>query len=104
MRIICWFSFQLHNYEIRPGKQLKVNISIANVRLFVGNIPKNKSKDEIKEEFGKRTGTRMGSSNFFWTFKFASFLPMCQLVECGHFSIVLYLCIMSVMEEFVRWF
>lgn len=46
---------QLHNYEIRPGKQLKVNISIANVRLFVGNIPKNKSRDEIKEEFGKRT-------------------------------------------------
>jgi len=46
---------QLNNYEIRPGKHLKVNISIANVRLFVGNIPKNKSKDEIKEEFGKRT-------------------------------------------------
>jgi len=46
---------QLHNYEIRPGKQLKVNVSIANVRLFVGNIPKNKSRDEIKEEFGKRT-------------------------------------------------
>merc|ERR1719379_2630881 len=45
---------QLHNHEIRPGKQLKVNISIANVRLFVGNIPKNKSKEEIKEEFGKR--------------------------------------------------
>ncbi|KAK3791462.1 hypothetical protein RRG08_046614 [Elysia crispata] len=45
----------LHNYEIRPGKQLKVNISVANVRLFVGNIPKNKSKEEIQEEFGKRT-------------------------------------------------
>lgn len=36
---------------------MKVNISIANVRLFVGNIPKNKSREEIKEEFGKRTGT-----------------------------------------------
>lgn len=46
---------QLHDHEIAPGKKLKVNISIANVRLFVGNIPKNKSKDEIKEEFGKRT-------------------------------------------------
>lgn len=45
----------LHKYEIRPRKPLKVNISIANVRLFVGNIPKNKSKDEIKEEFSKRT-------------------------------------------------
>jgi len=47
---------QLQNYEIRSGKPpLKVNISIANVRLFVGNIPKNKSKDEIKEEFSKAT-------------------------------------------------
>lgn len=46
---------QLNDHEISPGKKLKVNISIANVRLFVGNIPKNKTKDEIKEEFGKRT-------------------------------------------------
>jgi len=46
---------QLHDYELSPGKKLKVNVSIANVRLFVGNIPKNKSRDEIKEEFGKRT-------------------------------------------------
>jgi len=46
---------QLHDHEIRPGKKLKVNVSIANVRLFVGNIPKNKSREEIKEEFGKRT-------------------------------------------------
>ena len=46
----------MHNHEIRPGKQLKVNISVANVRLFVGNIPKNKSKEEIQEEFAKKTG------------------------------------------------
>ncbi|BFZ09266.1 hypothetical protein BsWGS_12305 [Bradybaena similaris] len=46
---------ELNDHEIRPGKKLKVNISVANVRLFVGNIPKNKSRDEIKEEFGKRT-------------------------------------------------
>ncbi|CAG5121066.1 unnamed protein product [Candidula unifasciata] len=46
---------ELNDYEIRSGKKLKVNISVANVRLFVGNIPKNKSKEEIKEEFGKRT-------------------------------------------------
>lgn len=46
---------QLNNYEIRPGKTLKVNISVANVRLFVGNIPKNKSKEEILEEFHKHT-------------------------------------------------
>ncbi|XP_076444789.1 heterogeneous nuclear ribonucleoprotein Q-like isoform X2 [Babylonia areolata] len=46
---------QLDGYEIRKAKKLKINISIANLRLFVGNIPKNKTKDEIKEEFGKRT-------------------------------------------------
>lgn len=46
---------QLDGFEIRKGKTLKVNISIANLRLFVGNIPKNKTKEEIKEEFGKQT-------------------------------------------------
>lgn len=47
---------QLDNYAIKPGKNIKVNISVANQRLFVGNIPKSKSKDEIKEEFSKKTG------------------------------------------------
>jgi len=51
---VCWW--QLNGCEIRPGKRLRVNISIANVRLFVGNIPKNKSKEEILEEFRKHTG------------------------------------------------
>ncbi|CAO4363217.1 unnamed protein product [Caenorhabditis nigoni] len=37
-------------HELSPGKSLKVNISIANTRLFLGNIPKTKSKDEILEE------------------------------------------------------
>jgi len=46
---------QLDNYEIRKGKTLKVNISVANLRLFVGNIPKSKSKEEIMEEFEKMT-------------------------------------------------
>ncbi|XP_065316371.1 putative uncharacterized protein DDB_G0282133 isoform X2 [Gordionus sp. m RMFG-2023] len=45
----------LNNYEIRPGKYLKLNISIPNLRLFVGNIPKSKGKDEIFEEFLKLT-------------------------------------------------
>ncbi|XP_013416723.1 heterogeneous nuclear ribonucleoprotein Q [Lingula anatina] len=44
---------QLDNYEIKPGKKIKVNISVPNVRLFIGNIPKNKSKEDIMEEFGK---------------------------------------------------
>ena len=47
---------QLDNYEIKKGKTLKVNISVPNLRLFVGNIPKSKGKEEIMEEFGKHTG------------------------------------------------
>ncbi len=54
--IIYEFSFQLDNFEIRKGKNLKCNISVANLRLFVGNIPKSKSKEEILEEFSKITG------------------------------------------------
>jgi heterogeneous nuclear ribonucleoprotein Q len=46
---------KLEGYEIKPGKPLKANISIANQRLFVGNIPKSKTQEEILEEFSKRT-------------------------------------------------
>ena len=49
---------QLDNYSIRENIALKVNISIPNLRLFVGNIPKSKSKDEIQEEFANRTGNK----------------------------------------------
>uniref|UniRef100_A0A1I8H435 RRM domain-containing protein n=1 Tax=Macrostomum lignano TaxID=282301 RepID=A0A1I8H435_9PLAT len=45
----------LNDYEIRPGKKIKVNVSTPNLRLFVGNIPKTKSRDEIMEEFSKLT-------------------------------------------------
>ena len=50
------FAIQLDNYEVRPGKRIKVNISIAKVRLFVGNIPKQRSRDEIMLEFSKMSG------------------------------------------------
>lgn len=44
-----------NNYEIRPGKQIGVCISVANNRLFVGSIPKSKTKEQIVEEFSKVT-------------------------------------------------
>ncbi|XP_066261722.1 heterogeneous nuclear ribonucleoprotein Q isoform X1 [Euwallacea similis] len=50
---------KLDNYEIKPGKTLKINISVPNLRLFVGNIPKSKGKEEILEEFGKLTAGLM---------------------------------------------
>ncbi|XP_061886024.1 heterogeneous nuclear ribonucleoprotein R-like isoform X1 [Entelurus aequoreus] len=43
------------NCEIRPGKYLGVCISVANNRLFVGSIPKNKTRESILEDFGKVT-------------------------------------------------
>lgn len=43
------------SYEIRSGKHLGVCLSVANNRLFVGSIPKSKTKDQIMEEFQKIT-------------------------------------------------
>lgn len=47
------FQFQLNDYEIRKGKKIGVTISFNNHRLFVGNIPKNRDRDELLEEFAK---------------------------------------------------
>uniref|UniRef100_A0AC35GHS8 RRM domain-containing protein n=1 Tax=Panagrolaimus sp. PS1159 TaxID=55785 RepID=A0AC35GHS8_9BILA len=44
---------KFNGYEISPGKSLKVNVSVANTRLFIGNIPKSKTKDEILDELKK---------------------------------------------------
>ncbi|KAG7257012.1 hypothetical protein CRUP_028916, partial [Coryphaenoides rupestris] len=46
-----------NNHEIRPGKHIGVCISVANNRLFVGSIPKSKTKEQIVEEFSKVTGS-----------------------------------------------
>lgn len=47
---------KLNGYELKPNKRIQVNVSIPNVRLFIGNIPKTKSKEEIKDEFSKIIG------------------------------------------------
>lgn len=44
---------QLNDYDIRNGKKIGVTISFNNHRLFVGNIPKTRDRDEILEEFSK---------------------------------------------------
>lgn len=56
MAIFLFLDPQLDNHEIKPGKTLKINVSVPNLRLFVGNIPKSKGKEEILDEFGKLTG------------------------------------------------
>jgi len=50
------FALQLDSFEIGEGKILKVNVSEPKTRLFIGNIPKSKGKDEIDEEFRKLSG------------------------------------------------
>ena len=50
------WQFQLNSLEIQPGKPLKVNVSVPNTRLFVGNIPKSKSREDICAEFEKLSG------------------------------------------------
>jgi len=42
---------EVDNYEIRNKKQLGVCLSQSNCRLFVGSIPKTKTKEQIFEEF-----------------------------------------------------
>ena len=57
---------QLDNHEMKPGKPLKVNISVPNLRLFVGNIPKSKGKEEIMEEFSKLAGKALINYLFYF--------------------------------------
>ncbi|XP_014677421.1 PREDICTED: LOW QUALITY PROTEIN: heterogeneous nuclear ribonucleoprotein R-like [Priapulus caudatus] len=46
---------RIDGHEIRKGKKIKVNISVANQRIFVGNIPKNRDRAEISAEFCQHT-------------------------------------------------
>uniref|UniRef100_A0A8K9US34 Probable RNA-binding protein 46 n=1 Tax=Oncorhynchus mykiss TaxID=8022 RepID=A0A8K9US34_ONCMY len=45
----------LDNHEIRPGKFIGVCVSLDNCRLFIGSIPKDKTKEEILVEMRKVT-------------------------------------------------
>ena len=60
-------NFQLNSLEIVEGKPLKVNVSVPNTRLFVGNIPKSKTREDIANEFDKLAGKCFGPlSNKNW--------------------------------------
>ena len=47
---------ELHNLDVAPGQHLIVKNAVSNTRLFVGNIPKSKSQEEIAAEFEKYGG------------------------------------------------
>jgi RNA recognition motif-containing protein len=44
---------QLNGFEVRKGKSIAILPSLNNHRLFVGNIPKNRDREELFEEFTK---------------------------------------------------
>jgi Q family heterogeneous nuclear ribonucleoprotein R len=44
---------ELNNYEVRPNKYIGVVKSVDNCRLFVGGLPKHKTKQEIENELHK---------------------------------------------------
>ncbi|XP_072178470.1 heterogeneous nuclear ribonucleoprotein Q-like [Diadema setosum] len=44
---------QLNGHKIKDNWQLSVNVSVPKSRLYVGSIPKTKTKEEILEEFDK---------------------------------------------------
>lgn len=44
---------QLDSHELGEGKTLKVNVSEPKTRLFIGNIPKSKDREDIEDEFQK---------------------------------------------------
>lgn len=50
-KIKSWL--QLNDFEVKKGKKLGVTISFNNHRLFVGNIPKTRDRNEIFDEFCK---------------------------------------------------
>ncbi|XP_045765214.1 probable RNA-binding protein 46 [Maniola jurtina] len=45
---------RLNGYEIRPRRHLGVVKSVDNCRLFIGNIPKTRTKEELVQELTKR--------------------------------------------------
>jgi hypothetical protein len=50
---VCRVVLQLNGYEVRKGKGIAILPSLNNHRLFVGNIPKNRDREELFEEFTK---------------------------------------------------
>lgn len=41
------------NFEVRPGKFIGVCVSVDNCRLFIGSIPKDKTRNDVLEEMIK---------------------------------------------------
>ena len=51
---------KLNRYEIKPNRRMIVKLSVQFNRLYVGGIPKPKSKDEIFNAFSKEVDNLKG--------------------------------------------
>ena len=50
-----FYSRELNDKEVKPGKCIGVIPSVDNRKLWVSGIPKNRTADEIKDEMSKLT-------------------------------------------------
>lgn len=87
--VVCVWH-QCDNYEIRSGKYLGVCISVANNRLFVGSIPKNKTRESILEDFGKVTGEACAAGVVRRILLRASLTCLCVCFSEGLQEVILY--------------
>lgn len=62
LAILLELFLQLNDYEIRKGKKIGVTVSFNNHRLFVGNIPKNRDRDDLFEEFTRHARKSLSNS------------------------------------------
>ena len=51
----------LKNYQIAPNHRLKVNVQLQNCRLYVGNVPKRMTKEQLVQEFSKHVSGVVGA-------------------------------------------
>lgn len=70
---------QLNDYEIRNGKKIGVTVSFNNHRLFVGNIPKNRDRDDLFEEFSRHARKSLRKVFAYWFYR--QFKFGCQLID-----------------------
>ena len=54
---------KLNRYEIKPNRRMIVKLSVQFNRLYVGGIPKTKSKDDIFTAFSKEVDSLKGMLN-----------------------------------------
>ena len=74
---------KLSRYEIKPNRRIVVKLSVQFNRLYIGGVPKGKSKDDIFNAFSKEvdnlkgTGAQIFALSFSHLYVFDNFL--CEL-------------------------